>query len=134
MSGIALVGILSGMIFGALAMILRPIAGAVIITPVIAAPMVYIYLWRDALHAPCFFANNFSSQACEATRTFFRMTLHHASDAVIVITAHIFVAFTLVTVLTILRNTINAIDMNKRALPIPATIVSEAKMPGEILS
>lgn len=134
MSGIALVGILSGMIFGALAMILRPIAGAVIITPIIAAPMVYIYLWRDALYGPCFFATNFSSEACLPTRAFITMTLQHASDTVIVMVSHIFVAFTLVTVLTILRNMINAIDMQNHALPIPATVVPEPKMPEEILS
>lgn len=123
MSGIVLVGILSGMVFGALAMILRPIAGAVIITPVIASPIAYMYLWRDALQGPCFFASNFSTEACTPTRAFITMTLHHASDAVIVMVSHIFVAFTLVTVLTILRNTINAIDMQKRTLPIPAIVI-----------
>lgn len=123
MSGIVLVGILSGMVFGSLAMILRPIAGAVIITPVIASPIAYMYLWRDALQGPCFFASNFSTEACMPTRVFINMTLQHASDAVIVMVSHIFVAFTLVTVLTILRNTINAIDMQKRALPIPAIVM-----------
>lgn len=134
MSGIVLVGILTGMVFGALAMILRPIAGAVIITPVIASPMVYLYLWRDALNGPCFFATNFNTEACRTTRVFFTMTLQHASDAVIVMVSHIFVAFTLVTVLTILRNTINAIDMHKRALPIPASVVPQPEtMPADHL-
>lgn len=122
MSGIVLVGILSGMVFGALAMILRPIAGAVIITPVIAAPFAYLYLWRDALHGPCFFASNFGSEMCTPTRAFITMSLNHASDAVIVMVSHILVGFVLVTVLTILRNTINAIDMRRPSLPIPASI------------
>lgn len=121
MSGIVLVGILSGLVFGSLAMILRPIAGAVIITPVISAPMVYMYLWRDALHGPCFFASNFSSDMCAPTRAFFTMTLNHASDATIVMVSHIFVGFTLVTVLTLLRNIINALDMQRPRLPTPDT-------------
>lgn len=120
MSGIALVGILSGMIFGALALMLRPIAGAVIITPVIASPVAYLYLWRDALIGPCFFATNFNTQACEPTRAFFTMTLQHASDAVTVTFSHIIVGFALVTTLTILRNIINAIDMQNRSWTTPA--------------
>lgn len=128
MSGIVLVGILSGMVFGALAMILRPIAGAVIITPVIASPIAYLYLWRDALNGPCFFATNFNTEACGPTRALFSMTLQHASDAVIVMVSHIFVAFTLVTVLTILRNTIDAIDMQNHALPVPASVVPQPEI------
>jgi hypothetical protein len=120
MSGIALVGILSGMVFGALAMILRPIAGAVIITPIIASPIAYLYLWRDALNGPCFFATNFNTEACSPTRAFFMMTLQHASDAVTIMVSHIMVGFTLVTILTILRTTIDTIDMRKRFLPIGA--------------
>lgn len=135
MSGIVLVGILTGMIVGALAMILRPIAGAVIITPVIASPIAYLYLWREALHGPCFFAQNFNTDACLPTRAFFTMTLQHSSDAVIVMMTHIVTAFALVTVLTILRNVINAIDMQRRILPDPTPVVPEEEtVPAEAIA
>lgn len=111
MTGIVLVGILSGMIFGALATIVRQYASAIILAPVIVAPFVYLFLWRDALIAPCFFASNFSSDLCAPVHGLIASTLEHAGDTVIVVVSHIVVAFVMLAVLTVSRSAIAKANM-----------------------
>jgi hypothetical protein len=111
MSGIALIGILSGMIFGALATLVRSYATTIILAPVVAAPLVYLTVWRDALIGHCFFASAFSSDACTPLRLLTMRTLEHAGDTVIVAIAHMAVAFVLMAVLTLVRAAIANADM-----------------------
>jgi hypothetical protein len=75
MSGIVLVGILSGMIFGAFATIVRPYASTIILTPVILAPLVFLFMWRDALIGHCFLCQQFRHRSLYADA---RACLHDA--------------------------------------------------------
>jgi hypothetical protein len=111
MSGIVLVGILSGMIFGAFATIVRPYASTIILTPVILAPLVFLFMWRDALIGHCFFASNFGTEACTPMRALVSTTLAHAGDTVIVVVSHIVIAYFMVALLTVLRDLIARANM-----------------------
>jgi len=111
MGGITLVGILSGMIFGALATMVRQHASAIILAPVILAPIAYLFVWRDALIGPCFFASNFDTDACTPMRGLMATTLEHAGDTVIVVISHIVVAFVMVAVLSVSRSAIAKANM-----------------------
>ena len=112
MSGIVLVGLLSGMIFGALAMLMRRFASFIILAPVIALPTVYLFMWRDALVGHCFFARHFNTPACSPLHTLISTTLEHAGDAVVVVIAHILVAFATVFALSALRMLIARADLS----------------------
>ncbi|MBO6675961.1 MAG: hypothetical protein JJ908_12885 [Rhizobiales bacterium] len=111
MSGIILVGILSGMIFGALATMVRPYASAIILAPVILAPLVFLFMWRDALIGHCFFASNFNTETCTPMRALVSTTLAHAGDTVIVVVSHIVIAFIMVALLSVLRDVIARANM-----------------------
>ncbi|WP_375572718.1 hypothetical protein ABWH92_05025 [Ahrensia marina] len=111
MGGIILVGILSGMVFGALATMMRQYASAIILAPIILAPIGYLFVWRDALIGPCFFASNFATDACTPMRGLIATTLEHAGDTVIVVVAHIVVAFVMVAVLSVSRTAIAKANM-----------------------
>lgn len=104
MSGIILVGILSGMIFGALAMLLRRAAAPIILLPILLAPILYLFVWRDAIMGHCLFASTFGTPACSPTRDFFAFTLAHASDAILVLMAHLGTAVVTVVLLSAFRS------------------------------
>lgn len=118
MNGIILIGVLSGMIFGILAMAVRPIASAVILAPLVLAPLGYLFVWRHALVGPCLFAENFNNDGCTQTRALLTMTLDNAGDAVLVATTHIGVAFFLVIALTALRKLVNKPWPRQKIMPV----------------
>jgi hypothetical protein len=111
MNGIVLVGLLSGMVFGALATLMRRFASFIILAPVIALPIVYLVVWREALIGHCFFAHNFADNSCEAFHALLANTLENAGDTVVVVVTHILVAFVLVGVLTVVRSAIANANM-----------------------
>ena len=115
MMGIAMLGILSGIIFASLATFGRGYAGAIIVMPLIAAPIAYAFVWRDALQGQCFFAHAFGSDDCLPLRAFISTSLNHAADAAIVGLTHLVTAFVTLILLMILRSIIDALDFRMPA-------------------
>lgn len=112
---IALVGILSGMIFGTLAVLLRRFIGAIILAPVVIAPLAYLFVWRDALIGHCFFASNFNTQGCTAFRSFLGMSLDNAGSAILVLSTHLVFAFVTFLAVSMIRKAIANADMSTPA-------------------
>jgi hypothetical protein len=113
--GAVLMGVLSGLIMGTLAVLLRRFAGAIILIPVALAPLGYFYVWRDALLGPCFFATGFDTPACEPFRDFLALTLNNAADGVIFLVTYLVVAFVTFLALCVARKTIAKADMTSPA-------------------
>ncbi|MFK7792461.1 MAG: hypothetical protein AB8B88_07305 [Devosiaceae bacterium] len=112
MTGIILIGILSGMVFGTLAMLLPRLAVGVILLPIVLAPVGYLIVWRDALIGPCFFASNFNTDQCAPFRTFIGLTLDHAGDAIVITATHLVLAFVTFMALSVARKTIARVDLS----------------------
>ena len=113
MSGVVMIGVLSGMVFGAMGMIMRRIAGFVIVLPILIAPAAYLYVWRDAIHGPCLFADAFRTVQCTPTRDFVMMTLSLTEDALRVSASHLVVGFSVVLILTVFRTIIDTVDFSR---------------------
>ncbi|MGD1885890.1 MAG: hypothetical protein ACFB01_01970 [Cohaesibacteraceae bacterium] len=112
MSGVVMLGVLSGMVFGAMGMLVRRIAGFVIVLPILVTPIAYLYIWRDVINGPCLFADTFRTALCTPTREFVFMTVSLAEDAMKVSTSHLLVGFGVVLVLTVFRAIIDAVDFS----------------------
>lgn len=115
MTSIALIGILSGMVIGVLATLMRRHATFIILMPMFLAPAAYLVVWRESLIGHCVFAHHFHSDSCAPMRALLYQSLEHTADAIIVAIAHVIVGFTTVTVLSVVRTMIVNVDLRSPA-------------------
>ncbi len=111
-SGILLVGVLSGMIFGVLGMFARRYAATVILFPVVAVPALFVVASRDALIGHCFFASRFASPSCGPFREFIFTIVAHAGDTATIMACHVVVSFVTLFLIQIASKVIAEVDLS----------------------
>ncbi|MEM6711887.1 MAG: hypothetical protein AAF590_06345 [Pseudomonadota bacterium] len=110
--GVALLGLVSGMVFAVIARFARGFAALVILAPLLLAPFVYTFLWRDALTGDCMYAANFDSDMCINFREFLTAWLAYAPDAIVVGITHLITGTAMVIALAAIEITIDDIDFS----------------------
>ncbi len=128
MTSIALIGILSGMIFGVLGTLMRKHATLIVLIPIFIAPAAYFAVWRESLMGHCVFAHHFHTDGCAPMRALLYQSVAHTADAIIVAVAHIVVAFITIAVLTVVRAMVANADLKSPAEKEAARLAHERQM------